>query len=584
MTLFDPTTSPRAYDAIVVGSGISGGWAAKELCEAGLKTLVLERGRHVEHGDYPTASIDPWDWSDDDGPGASAMRDRLTAEELTDYPVQNRIWYVCNREWIHHFVKDTEHPYQEAPGSRFDWIRGYQTGGRSLVWGRQSYRLSDIDFTANARDGIAVDWPIRYADLKPYYDRVERYIGVSGRAEGWPALPDGAFEPPMAMTAVEEHLRDRIAERFDDRLMTMGRTAHLTGQAGRPEQNRQSCQYRNRCMRGCPYGAYFSSNSSTLPAADRTGNLTLRPYSIAAEVLRDEATGLATGVRVIDQETRQEHEFTARVVFLNASTVGSTAILMQSGDWANESDQLGRNMMDHHCDIGAKATIEGFEDSYYAGRRANGFYIPRFRNLPTDKGRGSRDYIRGFGFQGGSGRGDWRSGVAELGYGAAFKDALLRPRGWGLAMYGFGEVLPYADNTMRLDPSATDAWGLPQVSFETSLRQNEEAMRRDITASAAEMLEACGFGNVETYDGGHGPDGTYGVGTGIHEMGTARMGRDPRTSVLDAHNRVHACRNVYVTDGSCMTSAGCVNPSLTYMALTARAAAHAVNELGSGMR
>ena len=582
MTLFDEDSSPRTYDAIVVGSGISGGWAAKELCEAGLRTLVLERGRHIEHGDYPTANIDPWDW-EDAGHGESALRERMTAAELVDYPVQARTGYVANRAYIHHFVKDTEHPYQQAPGTITDWVRGYHTGGRSLTWGRQSYRLSAFDFEANAREGIGVDWPIRYADLAPWYDKVERYIGVCGRPEGWAALPDGAFEPPMAMTAVEEHLRDGIAAHFDDRLMTYGRAAHLTGQAGRPEQNRQRCQYRNRCMRGCPYGAYFSSNSSTLPTADRTGNLTLRPYSIVAEVLRDETTGLATGVRVIDQVSKEQHEFSARVVFLNASTVGSTSILMQSGDWANESGQLGRNIMDHHCDIGARASIEGFRDSYTAGRRANGFYIPRFRNLPTDPGRGGRDYVRGFGYQGGSGRGGWGSGVAELKYGGAFKDSLLRPRGWGLAMYGFGEVLPHEDNRMRLSETHVDAWGLPQVVFDTRVRENELAMRRDMTASAAEMLEAAGFDNVETYDGGCDLDGTYHIGKGIHEMGTARMGRDPRTSVLDAHNRVHACRNVYVTDGSCMTSAGCVNPSLTYMAFTARAAAHAVGELDSGV-
>ena len=574
ITLFKED-GPRSYDAIVVGSGISGGWAAKELTEAGLKTLVLERGRHVEHGDYPTASIDPWDW-EDEGHGESVLRERLSEEEAREYLVQARSGYTTNRSHVHHFVKDTDHPYIEVPGSRFDWMRGYQTGGRSLVWGRQSYRWSDIDFEANARDGIAVDWPIRYKDLKPYYDKVERYIGVSGMAEGWEALPDGEFEPPMDFTAPEAYLREQMKAKFDDRILTIGRTAHLTGQAGRPEQNRQSCQFRNRCMRGCPYGAYFSSNASTLPAAEKTGNLTLRPFSIVTEVVRDGATGMATGVRVIDQETKETLEFSAKVIFLNASAVGSTAILMQSGDWANESDQLGRNMMDHHFHVGGSASVEGFEDLYYKGRRANGFYIPRFRNLG---GKTNQDYLRGYGYQGGASRQGWSAKVRELAYGGKFKEDVMAPGPWRIGMTGFGEMLPYEDNTMRLDPDNLDAWGLPQVVFETSLRENEERMRKDMAAAAEEIFTAAGFKDVSSYDGGHGPNGSYGVGLGIHEMGTARMGRDKRTSVLDEYNRVHACKNVYVTDGACMTSAACVNPSLTYMALTARAAEHAVGEL-----
>ena len=569
--------SPYAYDAIVVGSGISGGWAAKELCEAGLKTLVLERGRHIEHGDYPTASLDPWDW-EDEGQGESALREKLAADEAEHYLKQARTGYTTNRSYVHHFVKDTEHPYLEEPGGRFDWMRGYQTGGRSLVWGRQSYRWSDIDFEANARDGIAVDWPIRYADLKPYYDKVERYIGVSGMPESWPALPDGEFEPPMDFTAPEQHLRDQVRAKFDDRIVTIGRTAHLTGQAGRPEQNRTSCQFRNRCMRGCPYGAYFSSNASTLPAAAKTGNLTLRPYSIVHAVIRDEATGLATGVRVIDQETKQTHEFTAKVIFLNASAIGSTAILMQSGDWANESDQLGRNIMDHHLGAGVQADVEGFEDVYYSGRRANGIYIPRFRNLG---GKTDRDFLRGYGYQGGASRQSWWRGVAELRYGGQFKDELLKPGPWTIGMMGFGEILPYASNTMRLHATERDQWGLPLVVFDTKIGENEIKMREDMLVAGAEIFEAAGFKDVTPWERGYNKDGDegYGVGLGIHEMGTARMGRDPRTSVLDGQNRVHACKNVYVTDGACMTSSACVNPSLTYMALTARAAEHAVGEL-----
>ena len=577
ITLFD-ADSPRSYDAIVVGSGISGGWAAKELCEAGLKTLVLERGRHIEHGDYPTASLDPWDY-ENTGSGESALREKLSIAEQQDYPKQSRTGYTTNRSWVHHFIKDSEHPYLEQPGTRFDWIRGYQTGGRSLVWGRQSYRWSDIDFEANKREGIAVDWPIRYADLKPYYDKVERYIGVSGMKEGWAALPDGEFEPPMDFTAPEAHLREQVSDKFDDRIVTIGRTAHITGQAGRPEQNRQSCQFRNRCMRGCPYGAYFSSNSSTLPAAAKTGNLTLRPYSIVAEVVRDDTTGLATGVRVIDQETKKEELFEARIIFLNAPTVGSTSILMQSGDWANESGQLGNNMMDHHFHVGASGRVEGFEEYYVKGRRPNGFYIPRFRNLG---GKTNKDYLRGYGYQGGASRENWSRGVRELAYGGTFKDRLFEPGSWRIGMTGFGEMLPYEDNTMRLDRSDLDAWGLPKVMFETSLRENELKMRKDMANAGAEILEAAGFKDVNGYDGGVGPNGSYGVGLGIHEMGTARMGRDPKTSVLDKWNRVHACKNVYVTDGSCMTSASCVNPSLTYMALTARSAEHAAKQLAAG--
>ncbi len=574
ITLFTDN-SPREFDAIVVGSGISGGWAAKELTEAGLKTLVLERGRHIEHGDYPTASIDPWDW-EDEGHGESALREKLSEEEAKHYLKQSRTGYTTNRGHVHHFIKDTDHPYEEVEGSRFDWIRGYQTGGRSLVWGRQSYRWGDLDFEANKKEGIAVDWPIRYADVKPYYDKVEKYIGVSGMTEGWAALPDGDFEPPMDFTAPEAYLREQMKENFDDRILTIGRTAHLTGQAGRPEQNRQSCQFRNRCMRGCPYGAYFSSNASTLPAAEKTGNLTLRPFSIATKILRDESTGLATGVEVVDQETKETYQFAAKVVFLNASAIASTAILMASGDWANESDQLGRNVMDHHFHVGGSAEVEGMEDMYYSGRRANGFYIPRFRNLG---GKTNKDFLRGYGYQGGASRQSWAAKVRELSYGGAFKESLFEPGSWRIGMTAFGEMLPYSANTMRLDTSKLDAWGQPQVVFDTRLFDNEEKMRKDMAAAAEEILTVAGFKNVSSYDGGHGPGGSYGVGLGIHEMGTARMGRDRRTSVLDAQNRVHACQNVYVTDGACMTSAGCVNPSLTYMALTVRAVEHAVGEL-----
>ena len=578
MTLFDEASSPRRYDAIVIGSGISGGWAAKELCEAGLTTLVLERGKHVEHGDYPTANIDPWDLDDDaegifkigEGHVRALGDSRYTPEENAHYEVQQRIGWGAKRTTARHYVDDIDHPYEEAPGARFDWIRGYQTGGRSLIWGRQSYRWAPVDFEMNARQDIGVDWPIRYADLAPYYAKVEAYIGVSGQAEGRDdRLPDGVFDPPMDFTAPEVAFKESLAKNFDDgRFLTIGRAAHLTGE---PRTGRQLCQYRNRCERGCPYGGYFSSNASTLPAADITGKLTLRPNAIVKAIVRDEATGLATGVVVIDRETKAEHAFEARVIFLNASTAASAAILMQSGDWANESDQLGRNIMDHHYQLGASARVEGFEDSYYSGRRANGFYIPQYRN--REGGLETKAFLRGFGFQGGASRGSWSRGIAEMRYGADFKEEMMRPGDWGIGMTAFGEVLPNAANRMTLSQNL-DQWGLPKLVFDTKLRENEIAMRKDMIEQSVEMFERAGFKEITPYE-----NKNYAIGLGIHEMGTARMGKDPRTSVLDANNRVHACQNVYVTDGSAMTSSGTVNPSLTYMALTVRAVEHAVRSL-----
>ena len=579
MTLFDAATSPRRYGAIVVGSGISGGWAAKRLCEAGIATLVLERGRHVEHGDYPTASLEPWDLDDDtegifkigEGHVAALGDAHYTPAEEKHYHVQRRTGWSAQRTTARHYVDDLAHPYLEAPGKRFDWIRGYQTGGRSLIWGRQSYRWAPVDFEMNARQGIAVDWPIRYADLAPYYDEVERFIGVSGRAEGrGDRLPDGQFIAPMAFNAPEEQFKARMEAAYGDgRFLTVGRVAHLTSEE-RP--GRQPCQYRNRCERGCPYGGYFSSNASTLPAADATGKLTLRPHSIVKAVVRDEATGLATGVLVVDAETKREELFEADVVFLNASAAASAAILLQSGDWANESDQLGRNIMDHHYQVGASASVEGFEDLYHKGRRPNGYYMPQFRNRG-----GASDvagFIRGYGIQGGASREGWGRGIAELAYGADFKESLFAPGGWRIGCSAFGEVLPDGDNRLTLSDEL-DQWGLPKLRFHTELGPNERAMREDMKQQCAEMYERAGFKDVQPYE-----NTEYAIGLGIHEMGTARMGRDPRTSVLDAHNRVHACRNVYVTDGACMTSSGTVNPSLTYMALTARAVDHYVGTLG----
>lgn len=564
MALFNEN-SPTNYDAIVVGTGISGGWAAKELCEKGLKTLVLERGRNVKHVvDYHTANLETWELPN---------HNKSSPEFLKDYPKQNRTGYTTRPEHVHWFVKDTEHPYEEEPNTRFDWIRGYQVGGRSIVWGRQSYRWSEQDFEANAKDGIAIDWPIRYKDLAPWYSYVEKFAGISGQKEGLAQLPDGEFLPPMDLNCVEQEFKKGLKDKFG-RALTIGRTAHITGTS--PFKNRGTCQSRNRCMRGCPYGAYFSSNASTLPAAEATGNMTLRPNSIGAEVIYDEATGKAKGVRIIDSESKESYVFTAKVIFLNASAIGSTSILMQSksdrfpNGMGNDSGELGHNIMDHHFQIGASGDYEGFEDKYYKGRRPNGFYIPRFRNLPGEK---KRDFIRGYGYQGSASRENWWRGIKEMNIGGEFKDEMMKPGQWRLGMNAFGEMLPYHDNKMTLNYDKLDTWGLPTITFATTLRENELNMRKDMKTSAVEMLEMAGFKNVTSFDRG------YGIGLGIHEMGTARMGHDPKTSVLNKWNQIHAVPNVFVTDGACMTSASCVNPSLTYMALTARAVDHAVKEL-----
>ncbi len=562
MNLNTDAEKKNTFDAIVVGTGISGGWAAKELTEKGLKTLVLERGRMVKHPDYPTATKDPWDF-----PYAG----RATQEDLKQQFKQARTGYTVSQATKHWFVNDLENPYTEV--NRFDWMRGYHVGGRSIMWGRQSYRLGDMDFTANLKDGIAVDWPIRYADLAPWYDYVERYIGVSGNADGLPQLPDGQFLPPMDLNCVELDLKEKMANRFN-RVLTIGRTANAT--APLPHSPlRGTCQYRNLCSRGCPYGGYFSSNSSTLPAAEKTGNMTLRPNSIVYELIYDEAKNKATGVRVLDAETGEQVDYFSKVIFLCASTFGSTFIMLNSvsnrfpNGFGNDSGELGCNIMDHHLGVGASAQVEGFEDNYYSGRRANGFYIPRFRNIGNDK----RDYLRGFGYQGAASREGWTRMVAEMNIGAELKEAVAEPGKWTIGMTGFGEILPYHENHVKLNKDVKDKYGLPTLTFDAILRDNELKMRKDMANDAGEMLDAAGYKNVVTYDR------ETGIGLGIHEMGTARMGRDPKTSVLNKWNQVHACKNVFVTDGSAMTSAGCQNPSLTYMALTARAVDYAVQEL-----
>ncbi|GAB3036551.1 GMC oxidoreductase [Bowmanella dokdonensis] len=554
------------YDAIVIGSGISGGWAAKELTERGLKVLMLERGRNIEHiKDYKNAHKEAWDYP---------HRDIPTQQMKLDYPVLRRD-YPLNESTFGMWVNEKESPYTED--KRFDWYRGYHLGGRSLLWGRQSYRFNEEDFMANAKEGIAVDWPIRYEDLAPWYDYVERFAGISGNRDGLDVLPDGQFQPPIPLNCVEKDVAARLQKAFKGkRHLINGRSANMT--QPKPEEGRANCQYRAKCWLGCPFGGYFSTQSSTLPAAMKTGNLTVRPFSIVSRVLYDKDKKRATGVEIIDAQTNQVIEYKSRIVFINASALNSAWVLMNSatdvweGGLGSSSGELGHNVMDHHFQVGAAAEVEGYLDKYTYGRRPSGFYIPRFRNWQDDK----RDYLRGFGYQGGAGRDGWRRNVAELGIGADLKDALSEPGNWSIGMTAFGEMLPYHENRVYLNRQVKDKWGLPVLAMDVEIKQNELAMRKDMKADAMEMFEAAGMKKVRGFDHEYYP------GMGIHEMGTARMGRDPKTSVLNQHNQVWDAKNLFVTDGACMTSASCVNPSLTYMALTARAAAFAVEELKRG--
>lgn len=556
--------SANTYDAIVIGSGISGGWAAKELTQKGLKTIMLERGRNIEHiKDYVNATKDPWEFP---------HRGGRTQKMIDDYPVLKRD-YPLNETNLDYWASDKDSPYTEI--KRFDWFRGYHVGGRSLMWGRQSYRWADVDFEANLKDGIAVDWPIRYKDIAPWYSYAEQFAGISGNKDGLPILPDGDFMPPMEMNVVEKDVSKRLKEYYKEaRHMIIGRTANITV----PHNNRTNCQYRNKCWLGCPFGAYFSTQSATLPAAMATGNLTVRPWSIVTKILYDKDTKKAKGVEVLDAETNKTYEYFAKIVFVNASTINSAWILMNSatdvweGGLGSSSGELGHNLMDHHLNVSAYGRIEGYEDKYYFGRRANGFYIPRYRNLNGEK----RDYIRGFGYQGSASREGWSRDIAELNIGGAFKDALTEPGSWHIGMGAFGETLPYHENKVTIDKTKKDKWGLPVVAIDAELKANELKMRIDMEKDGKEMLEAIGAKDVQT------ASTNPFLGRGIHEMGTARMGRDPKTSVLNQWNQVWDAKNVFVTDGSCMTSAACQNPSLTYMALTARAANYAVDALKKG--
>jgi choline dehydrogenase-like flavoprotein len=549
------------FDAIVIGSGISGGWAAKELTEKGLNVLLLERGKNVEHvKDYLNATKGVWEYPHRGG--------RTYAMEQA-YPVLKRD-YPLNEKNLDWWASDEDSPYTEI--RRFDWYRGYQVGGRSLLWGRQSYRLGDLDFEANRRDGIAVDWPVRYADLAPWYDHVERHAGISGSREGLEQLPDGEFQPAMPLNCGEEQVATKLRGAFDGRRRIIpGRTANLT----QALPGRAPCQNRNACWLGCPYGAYFSTQSSTLPAAMATGRLTLLPYAIATELVYDKDRRRVGSVRVLDAVTDEVTEYRSKIVFLCASTLNSTWLLMRSatevwpGGLGSSSGELGHNLMDHHFRTGASGNLDGLEDKYYYGHRPTSFYIPRYRNLAGEK----RDYLRGFGYQGRASREDWSRGVRELGIGAAFKDALAEPGRWRIGATAFGEMLPDHSNRISLDASRMDKWGLPVLAIDCATGENERLMRIDMANDMAETLEAAGARDVHTYDQGYFP------GMGIHEMGTARMGRDPATSVLNSWNQVWDAPNVFVTDGSCMTSSACQNPSLTYMALTARAADYAVSEL-----
>ncbi len=550
-----------AFDAIVVGSGISGGWAAKELSEKGLRVLLLERGKNIEHiKDYVNAVKPPW---------AYPHRGGRTTEMERRYPVLKRD-FPLNEKNLDWWASDEDSPYTEV--KRFDWYRGYHVGGRSLMWGRCSFRLSDIDFEANAKDGIAIDWPIRYAEMAPWYSHVEKFAGIAGSLEGLPQLPDGEFQPAMPLNCAEELVAGRLSKKYGGaRRLISSRTANLT----RELTGRSACQYRDACWLGCPYGAYFSTQSSTLPAAMATGRLTLRPYAIASEVLYDKNRQRATGVRVVDALTNATIDYSAKVVFVCASTLNSTWLLLNSakdiwpGGLGSSSGELGHNLMDHHFRLGAEGKLDGLEDKTLFGRRPNPSYIPRYRNLNGDK----RPYLRGFGYEGGAGRQGWSRAVAELGVGAGFKDTIAEPGQWMIGGTAFGEMLPNHHNKITLDETKKDKWGLPVLKIDCAIGENERLMRVDMMNDMAEMLSECGVRDVKTFDQGYFP------GQGIHEMGTARMGKDPKTSVLNKHNQVWDAPNVFVTDGACMVSTACQNPSLTYMALTARAVDFAVSEL-----
>ena len=549
----------KTYDAIVVGSGMAGGWAAKELTERGLSTLVLEAGRPIDPAKDYVEHVPVWEMPFRGQGNRKHLRERQSVQQHC---------YACDEMAARFFVDDVDNPYTTPPDKPFLWIRGRQVGGRSIMWGRQVYRWSELDFEANARDGSGVDWPIRYADIAPWYDHVEEFIGVSGQAENLPQVPDGKFLPPMEFTCAERVVRDAMARTWGrERVLTIGRVAVLTA----PHRGRGACHYCGPCHRGCGTLSYFSSVNATLPAARATGRLTLRPYSVVHSVMYDRRTRRATGVRVIDGQTKKALEFQARVVFLCASTLESARILLNSATpefpngLANSSGEVGRNLMDHIMGGGATGRIDAPLDRQTVGDRPNGIYVPRFRNV----GGGKAPFQRGYGFQGWSGREGWTRGVSLPGFGADFKRSLKEPGPWSFTFYGFGEMLPDPKNYVEIDKSKVDAWGVPVLKINCAYGENELALQKDMAVSAAEMLAAAGANDIQPFANDNAP------GLVIHEMGTARMGRDPKTSVLNGNNQCWDVPNLFVTDGACMTSSACQNPSITYMALTARACAFA---------
>jgi choline dehydrogenase-like flavoprotein len=555
---------PTSFDAIVVGSGISGGWAAKELCDKGLKTLVLERGRNVVHiKDYPTMNLNPWELP---------HRGAMSRQQLKENPLISKA-SGYGEDTAHFFVKDRDHPYvQEKP---FDWIRGYQVGGKSIIWGRACQRWSKYEFTAPERQGYGINWPIGYDDVAPWYSHVERFIGVCGKADGLEAMPDGEFLPPFDFNCVEKHLSDKVRAHYGNRYVVQGRWAHLSQpKAIHLEQGRGTCQARNLCMRGCPYGGYFSSNSSTLPWAARTGNLTIRPDSVVHSIIYDEAKGKATGVRVIDAKTHAVSEYRARIVFVNASALNTNLILLNSistrfpHGLGNDSGLLGKFVAYHNYRTSANGKIAGFEDKYFYIRNPTECILANFRNI----GKQEMDFVGGYTTFTGAYR--ERGEPTSDRVGGDYKDALAKPGPWGIYMYMQGETIPKESNHVRLHPTQKDQWGIPLLVTSVGYDDNDEKMIRDWRTEAKAMLEVAGCHDVETRDNHQAP------GLDIHEMGGAWMGSDPKTSLLNEWNQLHACPNVFVTDGACMTSTGNQSPSILYMALTARAVDHAVAEMG----
>lgn len=554
----------RSFDAIVIGSGISGGWAAKELTEGGLNTLVLERGRDVKHGvDYPTANKYPWEFE---------HRGEIPYNIKKVNPILMRA-NAFSEGTAHFFVKDDEHPYVQEKD--FDWIRGYQVGGRSLLWARQTQRWSEYDFEGPERDGFAVDWPIRYKDIAPWYSHVEKFAGIAGNKDGLKELPDGDFLPGFPLNAVEDYFAKQLKEKYPGRYVISGRCAHLSEPGTiHYQQGRGRCLSRTACNRGCPLGGYYSSNSSTLPWAERTGRMTLRPFSVVHSIIYDESKGKATGVRVIDSESKEMIEFYARIIFVNAGSLNSNLILLNStsdrfpNGLGNDNGLLGKYIAFHNYSANISAEFEGYKEYTTDGRRPTGGYVPRFRNVFKQE----TDFLRGYA----CGFSAHRSSVSDTNtFGEPLKQQLLNPKlgVWRVGSHMMGETIPKKENEVKLDPNRKDDWGVPLLRIAVEYDDNDEKMRNDYLEQFEEMFHAAGFVNIRPRKTVMAP------GLDIHEMGGVRMGKDPKTSLLNAWNQLHHCKNVFVSDGACMTSTSTQNPSLTYMALTARAANFAVEEL-----